>query len=290
MELFTKINRQDYQVLLDDVQSIAIDLDFQGPQPNHFGVAAATAMSYEAGSFVGDTRRGGSCNCDEIKLVPHCVGTHTESIGHVTDDHKALIDCYPATLTAATLISIEPISLQTHPAALLQNDSYQPALVNSDKFITQQQLESVLGSIEDNVDNEFVATLIVRTLPNPLVKRFYKYGQDNQPPFFSNQAMAYISQLPVKNIIVDFPSIDRMNDDGILSNHRLFWELKAGGKDSNSSDNSHRTVTEMAYINDSISDGHYLINIQFPSWKTDAIPSKPQLYPLKKNNGAVNDL
>ncbi len=277
MKLTTEINHKQYQVLLDQVHSIAIELDFEGPQPNHFGVAAASAKTYEAGSFVGDTRRGGSCNCDEITMVPHCVGTHTESVGHITDEHKALIDCPVETLTAATLISISPIS----PNQDGMEDSYQPEFVDSDRFISKQQLESQLGSVEQNQKNEFLTTLIIRTLPNPLSKQFNHYGADCQPPFFSNQAMKFISQLPVKNIIVDFPSVDRMNDDGILSNHRLFWEISGAGKSLKDNSKVQRTVTEMAYINDTIEDGNYLINIQFPAWKTDAIPSKPCLYPLK---------
>jgi len=278
MKLKTEINGEHYQVLLEQAQSIAIELDFEGPQPNHFGVAAASAKAYEAGSFVGDTRRGGSCNCDEITLVPHCVGTHTESIGHVTDDHKALIDCPVDTLTAATLISLTPIS----PSQDEMGNSYQPDLVDTDHFISKQQLESKLGSLEDNQQNEFLTTLVIRTLPNPPSKQFNQYGADCQPAFFSNQAMEFISRLPVKNIIVDFPSIDRMNDDGTLSNHRLFWELPPAGKELKENSNIQRTVTEMAYIKDHIKDGNYLINIQFPAWKTDAIPSKPSLYPLKK--------
>jgi kynurenine formamidase len=278
MELTTTINGDSYKVILDKAQSIAIELDFEGPQPNHFGVAAATAKTYQAGSFVGDTRRGGSCNCDEIKLVPHCVGTHTESIGHVTDDHKPLIECPVETLTAATLITINPISAAEDNAG----NSYQPELEAADRFISKQQIETLLGTLADNQQNEFLTTLIIRTLPNPLAKQFNQYGAECQPPFFSNQAMEFISGLPVKNIIVDFPSIDRMNDDGILSNHRLFWEIIPAGKTVTNNSNVQRTVTEMAYINDSLPDGKYLINIQFPAWKTDAIPSKPSLYPLQK--------
>ncbi len=278
MQLISKINGKNYQVAFDRAESIAIVLDFKGPQPSHFGVAPATAKPYQAGSFVGDTRQGGSCNCDEIVLVPHCVGTHTESIGHVTNDHKSLSDCNANTLTPATLITVKPFSIDEDE----YNNSYQPALENSDIFISLEMLQQQLGNLEDNINNEFLTTLIVRTLPNPVDKQFNQYGKHCQPPFFSNQAMDFISCLPVKNIIVDFPSIDRMIDEGTLSNHRLFWEIRPGGKEIESASDSQRTVTEMAFIKDAISDGHYLINIQFPSWKTDAIPSKPCLYPLKK--------
>ena len=41
---------------------ISIPLNFNGQQPNAYGVERATAKACEAGDMVGDTRRGGSVN------------------------------------------------------------------------------------------------------------------------------------------------------------------------------------------------------------------------------------
>jgi hypothetical protein len=276
MELLSKINGVTYQVILDRVESIAIELDFEGKQPQHFGVSPASAKPYLAGSFVGDTRQGGSCNCDEITLVPHCVGTHTESIGHVTDDHRALIDCVKTFITPATLISVVAESGEDC------NENYQPLIENADSIISLKALQQKLGSLEDNKNNEFIKTLIVRTLPNLSEKQFNQYGDDCRPPFFSNDAMDFISQLPIEHLIVDVPSIDKMYDDGMLSNHRIFWALPPLGKAVDANSQTQRTVTELAFIDNSIKDGLYLMNLQFPAWRTDAVPSKPTLYPLIK--------
>ena len=58
-----------------------------------------------AGSFVGDTRAGGSCNCEILTLAPHCNGTHTECVGHVTDDRVAVSERVPGGLQLARLVT-----------------------------------------------------------------------------------------------------------------------------------------------------------------------------------------
>ena len=41
--------------------------------PNAFHLGAAQYRTVEAGSFVGDTQRGGSCNVEDITFNPHGV-------------------------------------------------------------------------------------------------------------------------------------------------------------------------------------------------------------------------
>jgi hypothetical protein len=38
----------------------------------------------------------------------------------------------------------------------------------------------------------------------------------------------------------------------------------------------------MIYVNDTIPDGSYLLNLQFASFENDASPSKPVLYKIEK--------
>ena len=40
------------------------------------------------------------------------------------------------------------------------------------------------------------------------------------------------------------------------------------------------TITEMIYVDDKIKDGHYLLNLQIPSFVSDAAPSRPIIYKL----------
>ena len=74
---------------------LAIPLDFHGVQPRFFADAAASSAPLEAGSFNGEVRRGASCNCSIHTFAPHCHGTHTECVGHLTEDGHSLADHGP---------------------------------------------------------------------------------------------------------------------------------------------------------------------------------------------------
>jgi len=268
------INNERYQVALDDAKSIAIPLDFEGEQPNHFGAPAALSAPIKVGNFVGDTRAGSSCNCDAITLTPHCVGTHTESIGHILNDRLSVSDCLHDSLIPCTLITIEPI------LALDAKEQYQPVLDENDKVISFTSLQKAINQPAPHQANEFLQALVVRTTPNPVSKKNQNYNLQHQAPFFTHEAMQYICDLGIQHILVDTPSIDRMYDDGLLSNHRKFWHVAANCKQRSNEQQSNKTITEMIYVNDKIKDGHYVLNLQCPRWKTDAVPSQPLLYPI----------
>src|SRR5438445_2818593 len=74
--------------------SVAVALDFRGSQPRHFGAPRASSRPFEAPGFLGSVERGASCNCETLTLIPHCNGTHTECVGHLTreplDAHRVL--------------------------------------------------------------------------------------------------------------------------------------------------------------------------------------------------------
>src|SRR5207244_1945999 len=146
----------DYEINTREPLDISIPLRFNGAQPNAYGVERATSTACEAGAIVGDTRRGGSCNFEQIKLIPHCNGTHTESVGHITRERISVQDCLKAAFIPATLVSIEPeTTSQT-------NETYSVELNPEDKLITRRILEDAL----ENFDANGFEGLIIRTLPN----------------------------------------------------------------------------------------------------------------------------
>ena len=100
------------------------------------------------------------------------------------------------------------------------------------------------------------------------------------PPFFTNDAMLYIKELGVRHLLVDFPSLDRLFDDGMLSNHRIFWNVALGTAEATPASLTNKTVTEMIYADNELADGRYLLSMQYPSFIADAAPSKPVLYPI----------
>ena len=87
---------------------ISIPLNFNGPQPNAYGVEPASSKPCEAGDMVGDTRRGGSVNFEQYTFIPHCNGTHTECVGHITHERISVRDCLKDVFIPAVLVSVEP--------------------------------------------------------------------------------------------------------------------------------------------------------------------------------------
>lgn len=246
---------------------ISIPLHFNGPQPNSYGVPFAQSHAFEGGGFVGDVRRGGSCNFEVYTFIPHCNGTHTECVGHITRDRVSIHERLKDSLIPATLITIMPRSPHEVP------DTYNPEFNPDDLIIDRISLEKAVTS----TGNEFLSALIIRTLPNPEDKQFRDYTQ-HSAPFFSIEAMSYVRSLGVKHLLIDTPSVDRMLDEGKLTAHHIYFEIPAGkNKETQPVD---YTITEFIRVPDEITDGIYLLNLQVAPFMSDASPSRPQLYPL----------
>lgn len=255
---------------LQSATSIAIDMDFDGGQPNHFGVAKASRQPLTAGDFVGSTRRGGPCNVEVLTMIPHCNGTHTESVGHIVDEAVPVGQFAKSSLFAAELISVQP-----GPAT--GADSYTPDLRREDIVISAAVLSAALGQM----DHSMVDALIVRTQPNDTSKCTRVYGQDQIPAFFSTNAMQLIVATGIDHLLVDLPSVDRMYDDGMLSNHHLFWNVQQGQHQLNDQSEVVKTITEMIYVPNTLVDGTYLLNLQIAPMMCDAAPSRPILFPIQ---------
>lgn len=248
---------------------ISIHLAFDGPQPNTYGVAKASAQVYRSGGWVGDTREGGSCNFETYTLTPHCNGTHTECVGHITEARLHLPWHLREALIPASLISITPVS----PAETA--DAYAPALDPADRLIDAASLTRALADVPD----DFCKAVVIRTLPNPEAKRGRDYMQDT-PAFFSIDAMRYLVGRGMSHLLTDLPSVDRLFDEGRLSAHHVFWGMEAGSHTANA-DRAGATITEMIFVPDSLPDGPYLLNLQTAPFLADAAPSRPFLYHLE---------
>lgn len=259
MELRVVIAGRAYAVDLGRPMSLAIPLRFDGPQPSLFGAAAARATPFSLGGFIGDTRQGGSCNVAEIRMVPHCNGTHTESVGHIVDDDAFVSDALPQSLMPAVVISVWP------------------AAEDGDAVITRRALSDRIDGYRDDE----LAALIVRTLPNDASKMAAVYGEAHRPPFFTADGMGYLVMRGVRHLLADIPSIDRMFDQGRLANHRIFWNLAEGARAAAPDTRSDSTVTEMVFVSDEVADGLYLLNLQLPAFQSDAAPSRPVVYALQ---------
>lgn len=270
-----QINNRSYRINTGKPLDISIPLRFDGDQPNAYGVEKATSKPCEAGTLVGDTRRGGSCNFEQIKLIPHCNGTHTECIGHITKERISIRDSLIDAFIPAILISVE---LENAPAS---NEKYSINLRETDKLITAKSVENALRKLEIHLSEEsFASGLIVRTLPNEESKLMRTYAEENIPPFFTSEAMQLIAEKGVKHLLIDMPSIDRIFDEGKLSNHRIFWRIEPEAFVTNEESWIYNTITEMVFVPNRIKDGEYLLNLQIAPFVADAAPSRPILFEI----------
>ncbi len=238
--------------------SLAIRLDFGGQQVSAFGASAATSQVYRAGSFVGSVAEGGPCNCEIYTLTPHCNATHTECIGHLTAEKIFVCDVEIPLLTTCLVVSVEPDG-QT-------SDEYYPRLSPDDKVVSADALHAAMQRAGFQSG---IRALAVRTRNEP-------FGDFSA--FFSNDAMRLIRRSGFEHVLVDFASVDKADDDGKLSNHRIFWDLPQDSRIESAK--SQRTITEFIFVPQDVSDGLYALNLQIAPFMADAAPSKPVLYPL----------
>ncbi len=239
------------------IADLSIPLRFDGPQPNAFGVEPATAEACEYGDLVGDTRRGGSCNFERVTFIPHCNGTHTECVGHITDERISVRDCLKDVLIKAVLVSVKPDVLDKGDAVISDTVLLRSGLVND---------ASHDGS-----------ALIIRTLPNDASKLSLRYDENNIPPYFSQDAMRLIVTYGFTHLLTDLPSIDRLFDYGKLANHRIFWNIEPGSVSTHTAMRMYSTITELIFVPDEVADGEYLLNLQIAPFDADAAPSRPLL-------------
>jgi len=242
---------------LSSAVDLSIPLAFDGPQPEFFGAPRASSTPLAVGEWIGDTSRGSGCNVAVHQLVPHCNGTHTECVGHIVDDACHVSDLALEALMPATLVTV---------AATEHGE------------IDRGTIEAALETFPRR---GLRRGLILRTTPNDETKRARAYTADDAPPFLGVDAAGLLVELGVQHVLVDFPSLDPMNDGGRLSAHHAYWGLPQGSRDGSLATRASCTVTELIYVPDEVRDGYYLLNLQVPPFRADAAPSRPVIYELQ---------
>lgn len=245
--------------------SIAIPLDFAGAQPSCFDAPRAESRPLRAGPFVGDTRAGGTCNCEILTLAPHCNGTHTECVGHVTEDRVAVSQRVPGGLCLARLVTVAPVSASD------SEEGSDPAPAPGDRLLTAAGLEAALGS----GDVPAPSALVVRTLTDDPHRA---YRGPAPAPYLTREAAAWLVARGIVTLVLDLPSADRADDGGKLTAHRVFFGLPPGSRRAADASRPLASITELAWIGPGIPDGLYLLDLQLPAFLTDAAPSRPLLF------------
>lgn len=229
---------------------IDISMVLQEDSVNCYYAEKITFSTYKFGDFIGDVAQGGPVNYQKIALTPHGNGTHTECYGHISANKNATIyNCLKKYFFFCALVT-----LPTHQTA-------------QDQVVRLADLQDKLGETSPEA-------VIIRTLPNREDKLKKQYSGTN-PPYLETNIGRFLAQNNVKHLLVDLPSVDKEVDGGKLLCHHAFWQYpEKTRKDC--------TITELVYVNSSVPDGLYLLNLQVISLWSDASPSKPIIYELTK--------
>ena len=258
-----------FQVDLGKPVSLAIPLDFAGPQPSCFGAPRAGSKPLQSGGFTGDTRGGGSCNCEVLTFAPHCNGTHTECVGHLTDQRVAVSECLPGGVQIAQLVTVEP------EAAESSGEDSEPRPQAGDRLVTARALaRAAAGQAGPRP-----TALVVRTQRDGPALRAYE--GPSPAPYLSRQAASWLVEHGIESLVLDLPSADRADDGGRLTAHRVFFGLPPGSRDAGAARRPGASITELAWIGADVADGFYLLDLQIPSFVTDAAPSRPLLFAVQ---------
>lgn len=246
MEIQFQFNNRPFRADLSRPIDLSMRLRAGVGHVNCFWAPPVEYNPVVAGSFIGDTTRGGLVNFFNIKVNPHGNGTHTECVGHIARERYVLGDCLREYHFYAKLISLYPEKTD-----------------EGDRIITRAQIETLL-------EKEEAQALIIRTLPNDNLKLRANYSGAN-PPYMHHEAVEYLVSCGIEHLLLDLPSVDREEDGGQLLAHKAFWQYPHAIR-------THCTITELIYVGNEVKDGFYLLNIQTASFDLDASPSKPVIW------------
>ncbi len=241
-----------YSVDFSRGRSLAIELDPSGKHPSFFSESSVRSEPLRLGGFIGDMKQGGSCNAHVITFSAHSHGTHTECIGHIDPRHQAVTATVDQRPTLLRLVSVARESLDG-------------------VFITRETIESA--------EVEHCGALAIRTLPNAESKLACRYDDAPDFPVLSPQAMKVLAESTLVHLLLDTPSLDHPESKG-LENHSMWWGKNASVV-AGAPQPAMRSVTEMIFVPDDIPDGLYWLDLQLAPIVSDAVPSRPMIYPAQ---------
>ncbi|MGB0402536.1 MAG: cyclase family protein [Salibacteraceae bacterium] len=245
--MIAKISHADIEFNVDLSTPIDISIPMKATEENMkaWYLDPLSIEPVKGDGFVGAVKSGGAVNFRTINFNPHGHGTHTECLGHITEEVYSVNKNITTFFFTAELVTFNPENL------------------NGDRVITLTQLEEKLR-------DKTPEAIIIRTLPNTDEKLTRQYSATN-PAYISEDVALELRKRNVKHILIDTPSVDREEDGGKLLAHHAFWNVPESPRFDCS-------ITELIYVPNSIEDGFYLLNIGFASFENDASPCKPVLY------------
>lgn len=248
--------QQNYRADFRQAIELTRPVRFDGRGATAFGASLAHSEPFVAGSTPLSVARGAGCNCPLFHFAAHLHGTHTEGVGHLTrEGHRVQEIARIAPVVLARLVSL-PIEEFGQ-----SGETYGPHSRPSDPVVTARALKQALP------EGPGCEALVLKTGPN-----------GDPPAYLTTEAMKLVVEWQVLMLLLELPSVDRAEDGGRLSNHRLFWGL---GPDSDQvAEPSEKSITELLQVPPGVKDGFYALSVQLAPVLSDATPSRAILYPL----------
>jgi arylformamidase len=242
---------------------ISIAVRFSAPTVDAFSLPQPTSAAVVAGGFVGDVRRGGSCNCEMHHFSPHAAGTHTEGPGHILADRRPITSENIAPMMLCAFLRITPVPLSSCSDEVGGNHHPHDAVVDE---LSLQTAWDALPALP------YRAVAIATA--DGAVRRHEHHSRKN-PPYLTSDAMSFLRRHDIDHLLVDLPSVDREDDGGLLSAHRTFFDLPSTGPIAS------RTITEFIAVDATVRSGAYVVMLQVSAFDADAAPSRPLLFALQ---------
>tara|TARA_R110001583_G_scaffold5071_3_gene27977 strand:- start:131 stop:883 length:753 start_codon:yes stop_codon:yes gene_type:complete len=240
-----KVNNRNHTIDLSKPIDISIPMKGEASDVNAWYIEHPRIEPHTEGDFIGAVSKGAAVNFNDIWFNPHAHVTHTECVGHITEEFNSVNKNLNQYFFYAEVVTIAPEKF------------------NDDFIISKKQLQYAFG-------NKKRDAIIIRTLPNLRDKFSRQYSKTN-PPYVTEEAARFLVDKGIEHLLIDLPSIDRERDGGELLAHRAFWDFDGKMR-------KQATITEFIFVPNSIEDGTYFLNLQVAPFENDASPSRPVLY------------
>jgi arylformamidase len=240
------INKNQF-INTDLGKDLSLPLINNDSNPRAWYVSAPKFEPVNSNGFIGSVKDGGSVNFRNVFFNPHGHGTHTECLGHITNEVHSINQCFKHFFLKAKIVTVNPIKI-------------------NDDFVIIKDCFEVMN------ENEKFDAIVIRTLPNTEDKKSKNYSSTN-PPFLDLSVMEIIEKHNINHLLIDLPSVDKESDGGKLAFHHAFWQVPENPQ-------FNKTITELIFVSDEIKDGNYILNLQTAPFENDATPSRPVVFEI----------
>ncbi len=232
----------------------------------HLPVINAKTVEFE-GQFIGDVKRGGSCNVDILSYVPHGI-THIETAAHILspESKPPFVDDIPLRHLSGIVYLI---------------DLTQPVRGAGDELGSGPGQQVPWEAVEKKLrHNSLPISMLAIKTRSSLLQEDYDFSGKN---FLSISAQAakgiHDYKYPITCLLLDLPSIDPETDEGKLLAHRSYFGLPLTGYKGK--DREKRALVELAWFS-GFEEGYYYADITPPRFHTNAVTTGIVFRPLRE--------